>query len=155
MKLPQRLEKIRAEGAFDWKGLASELGVSITLLHYLRQGERPISAKTERKVRELEQRLGLRDMTYTALRETPAKYNIANIAEAFLWATKSDTSRIEEIARAIPGGVEMLSQLADAFTEEKERMTSSGSDPRTIDRMILHMRIAVGKLEQGTKNAKK
>jgi hypothetical protein len=60
LTIAARLEKLRLVGAFTWDGLRRELGVSKTLLHYVKTGQKPVSAKMERKVRELETRLGLR-----------------------------------------------------------------------------------------------
>lgn len=80
-----RLENIRAAESLSWDELRKELGVSKTLLHFVRTGERAVSPKFERKLRALELRCGLRahETPPAGVKESKGEYR--SVDQRLVW----------------------------------------------------------------------
>jgi len=55
INITERLDNLRHALRLTWKELATHLGVSYVVLHYIRVGKRPISAKLEHRIRQAEE----------------------------------------------------------------------------------------------------
>lgn len=137
-----RLEKLRAAGLFTRAQLAKELELSRSMFSAIQAGTRGISVKTERKLREMERRLGLRAPDRASVNETVVKYGTKIIAEAALAGMFADTSKIEEILKDVPNGDLVLMQLSEMLMSEKDKLVARGADPTTIDSFALYYEVA-------------
>ncbi len=54
-----RLDRLRVQKGFTWDELATYLDLSRTMLHYVRKGERDLSAKAALRMRDAEKNAGL------------------------------------------------------------------------------------------------
>jgi hypothetical protein len=57
INITERLDNLRHALRLTWKELAAHLGVSYVVLHYIRVGKRPISAKLEHRIRQAEEEM--------------------------------------------------------------------------------------------------
>ena len=57
--MEERLNKLRGSRTEGWKELAKSLEITVTMLHYLRTGERQPSPKLLRRIMDLERESGI------------------------------------------------------------------------------------------------
>src|ERR1051325_2490614 len=62
INLTERLDNLRHALRLTWKELAAHLGVSYVMLHYVRAGKKPISAKLEHRIRQAEEEVATRSL---------------------------------------------------------------------------------------------
>jgi transcriptional regulator with XRE-family HTH domain len=67
-----RLQRLRDARGATWQELAKELGLSYTMIHYVKKGTRSLGIKARRRLREAEMQAGLRSA------ETAAKVSYAD-----------------------------------------------------------------------------
>jgi len=108
-----RLREARTEG---WKELAESLEITVTMLHYLRTGERQPSPKLMRRIMELERENGLTQPVPSPMmvRETPGVYSVTRSTKHLnIVDLKHDLEQIESLARALRAKIEEVESAND------------------------------------------
>ena len=114
--MEDRLDKLRGLRFEGWKELAFTLGITVTMLHYLRTGERNPSPKLLRRIMELETEAGISQPVPSPMmvRETPGVYSVIRPTKHLnIVDLKHDLEQIEALARALRAKIEEVESAND------------------------------------------
>ena len=111
-----RLEKLRSTLLLTWTELQERLGVSESMLYFMRTGDRHPSPKMLRRIVELETEAGLTQPVPSPMmvRETPGVYSVTRPTNHLnIVDLKHDLEQIEALARALRAKIEEVEHADD------------------------------------------
>lgn len=115
-----RLDALRNRLTLSWAELAEKIGISRSMLDFVRAGARDPSPKTLRKIAAVEMEAGLRSPTMI-LNEEPSRYG-EEMGPTAGSVDDVETDTLRKEVRSLRGQLESMRTLLDAVAADVIRM---------------------------------